>query len=116
MSPARRNKSDRARSVGIPACESGNPTGRLRTTATTPTVTIYSLTTCGWSAKAKAFFRGRGISPFVIEFDMAGPDLQAKISAEMRGHGAQGFPFVKIGGRVVPGYDPDEYERLLRTG
>jgi hypothetical protein len=47
---------------------------------------------------------------------MAGPDLQAKISAEMRGHGAQGFPFVKIGGRVVPGYDPDEYERLLRTG
>ena len=90
-------------------------TGR-HTTATTPTVTIYSLTTCGWSAKAKAFFRARGISPFVIEFDMAGPELQAKISAEMRQHGANGFPFVKIAGHVVPGYSPDDYERLLKAG
>ncbi len=86
------------------------------TTATTPTVTIYSLTTCGWSAKAKAYFRARGISPFVIEYDMAGPDLQARISAEMREHGARGFPFVKIGGRVVAGYSPDAFERLLKTG
>ncbi len=86
------------------------------TTATTPTVTIYSLTTCGWSAKAKAFFRARGITPYVIEYDMAGPDLQARMSAEMRGHGARGFPFVKIGGRVVAGYSPDAYERLLKAG
>ena len=46
---------------------------------------------------------------------MAGPDLQAKLAAELQAHGASGFPFVKIGARVVPGYDPDEYERLLRT-
>jgi hypothetical protein len=44
---------------------------------------------------------------------MAGPDLQAKISAEMRQHGATGFPFVKIGGHVVPGYSPHDYDRLL---
>jgi len=86
------------------------------TTTTTPTVTIYSLTTCGWSAKAKAFFRSRGISPFVIEYDMAGPDLQARIAAEMQSQGARGFPFVKIGGKVVRGYSPDDYERLLRGG
>ncbi len=47
---------------------------------------------------------------------MAGPELQARIAAELRAHGATGFPFVKIGGRVVPGYDPAEYERLLRAG
>jgi len=47
---------------------------------------------------------------------MAGSDLQAKISAEMRQHGAQGFPFVKIAGHVVPGYSPDDYERLLKAG
>jgi glutaredoxin len=102
-------------SAGISALDDAMQTGR-HTTATTPTVTIYSLTTCGWSAKAKAFFRARGISPFVIEFDMAGPELQAKISAEMRQHGANGFPFVKIAGHVVPGYSPDDYERLLKAG
>jgi glutaredoxin len=79
-----------------------------------PTVTIYSLTTCGWSAKAKAFFRERGIHAFVIEYDMAGPDLQHKISQEMRQHGAHGFPFVKIGGHVVPGYSREQYEKLLK--
>jgi hypothetical protein len=47
---------------------------------------------------------------------MAGPELQAKLAAELRAHGATGFPFVKIDGRVVPGYDPGEYERLLRAG
>ena len=25
-----------------------------------------------------------------------------------------GFPFVRIGGRVVKGYDPATYDRLLR--
>jgi arsenate reductase-like glutaredoxin family protein len=81
-----------------------------------PPVTIYSLTTCGWSRKAKAFFKERGIGAFVIEYDTVGPALQGKIAAEMRAEGADGFPFVRIGGRVVKGYDPDGYEQLLRRG
>jgi len=90
------------------------PGGGTETQAT-PSVVIYSLTTCQWCARAKAFFKARGITPLVVEYDMAGPDLQAKLAAELQAHGASGFPFVKIGARVVPGYDPDEYERLLRT-
>ena len=80
-----------------------------------PPVTIYSLTTCAWSKKTKAFFRQRGVDAFVIEYDMAGPDLQRKISAEMRRHDADGFPFVKIGRQVVKGYDPRTFERLLKA-
>jgi glutaredoxin len=79
-----------------------------------PPVTIYSLTTCGWSGKAKDFFRRRGIDTLVIEYDTAGPDLQHKIGAEMKAEGADGFPFVRIAGKVVKGYDPDNYERLLK--
>ena len=78
-----------------------------------PTVTIYSLTTCNWCAKATAFFRARGVSPYVIEFDMAGLDLKRKMAAEMRQTGANGFPFVKIGRHAVSGYDPERYEELL---
>ncbi len=80
-----------------------------------PPVTIYSLTTCGWSAKTKAFFRQRGIEAFVIEYDTAGPDLQRKIAEEMRKEGASGFPFVRIGGKVVKGYDPGRFDELLST-
>jgi len=79
----------------------------------TPPVTVYSLTTCGWSRKAKDYFKQRGIKAFVIEYDTAGPDLQRKISAEMKTAGADGFPFVRIGGKVVKGYDPTTYDRLL---
>jgi glutaredoxin len=78
-----------------------------------PVVTIYSLTTCGWCAKTKDYFKRHGVSPFVIEFDMAGAELQEKISAEMREDGASGFPFVKIGRHVVRGYSPDEFEKAL---
>ena len=80
-----------------------------------PPVTIYSLTTCGWSKKTKAFFKQRRVEAYVIEYDMAGPDLQKKISAEMRRYGADGFPFVRIGRHVVKGYDPASFERLLKS-
>ena len=80
-----------------------------------PPVTIYSLTTCGWSKKAKAFFKQRRVEANVIEYDMASPELQKKISEEMRRHGADGFPFVKIGRHVVKGYDTASYERLLKS-
>lgn len=100
--------------LGIPLPSGGKQQGGA--TAGPPIVTIYSLTTCGWCAKAKGYFRERGINPFVIEYDMAGPELQAKISAELSEHGARGFPFVKIGAHVVPGYAPEDYEKLLKTG
>lgn len=80
----------------------------------TPPVAVYSLTTCGWSRKAKDYFKQRGIRASVIEYDTAGPDLQRKISAEMKAAGADGFPFVRIGGKVVKGYDPAAYDRLLK--
>ncbi len=81
--------------------------------AAEPTVIIYSLTTCTWCAKAKEYFRQRDISPYVIEFEMAGLELKRKMAAEMRQVGANGFPFVKIGGYAVSGFDPESYEKLL---
>ena len=64
----------------------------MTTVPATPPVTIYSLTTCGWSRKAKAYFKERGVPFYAIEYDMAGPDLQRKISAEMRRARRRGVP------------------------
>ncbi len=83
---------------------------------THPPVTIYSLTTCGWSRRAKDFFRERGVEALVVDYDTAGPAVQQKIAAEMRGEGADGFPFVRIGGVPVKGFDPASYDRLLAGG
>ena len=79
----------------------------------TPPVTIYALSTCSWSAKAKAFFKQRKVNACVFDYDHVSPELQRKISDEMHRHGADGFPFVKIGRTVVKGYDPVAYARLL---
>ncbi len=86
----------------------------MTTAPATPPVTIYSLTTCGWSRKAKAYFEERRIPFYAIEYDMAGSDLQRKIGAEMQEHGADGFPYVKIGAHVVKGYDPETFAQLLK--
>jgi glutaredoxin len=80
--------------------------------ATAP-VLIVSLTTCGYCAQAKAFFKQRGVTPTVIEFDTVNNELKRKIAADMRKHNIQGFPFVMIGGKAVAGYDPQAFERLL---
>ncbi len=79
----------------------------------TPPVTIYALSTCSWSAKAKAFFKQHKVDAFVFDYDHVSPELQRKISDEMHQHGATGFPFVKIGRGIVKGYDPAAYSRLL---
>ena len=47
---------------------------------------------------------------------MADRDLKRKIAAEIRANGSQGFPLVKINGCAVPGYSPQDYERLLSNG
>jgi glutaredoxin len=81
----------------------------------TPPVTIYSLTTCGWSTKTKKFFKDRGVDAFVFEYDRQPREVRRKIDEEMKRYGASGFPFVKIGAQVVKGYAPEAFERLLRT-
>jgi len=82
----------------------------------TPPVTIYALSTCSWSARAKSFFEQRHVDAFVFDYDQVGPDLKRKIAEEMRRNGADGFPMVKIGRHVVKGYDPDVYASLLKSG
>ena len=58
----------------------------------TPPVTIYSLTTCGWSPRPRRTSASAASRLFVIEFDTAGTDLQRKIADEMRGTGRAVFP------------------------
>ena len=76
-------------------------------------VMVYALSTCPWCRKTKEFFTARGVPFDFIDYDLVDDATQARIMGELDAEGATGFPFVKIGGAIVPGYQPDRFAELL---
>jgi glutaredoxin len=76
-------------------------------------VTLYTLSTCPWCRKAKEFFTDRHIPFTDIDYDLADKATQEKVLQELDAAGATGFPFVKIGDKVISGYQPERYANAL---
>lgn len=74
---------------------------------------MYTLSTCPWCRKTKKFFTEHRIAFDYTDYDLADEATQDKIMNELETHGANGFPFVRIGDQVVEGYQPDRYAELL---
>ena len=79
-------------------------------------VSMYTLSTCPWCRKAKKYFADRQIPFEYVDYDLADQATQDRIMRELDTAGASGFPFVKIGDRIVEGYRPDVYAELLGAG
>lgn len=78
-------------------------------------VKIYALTTCLWCRKTKQFFEERKIPFECVEYDKLEESRQEELMKEIRASGGTGsFPFIRIGGACVQGYDPQEFEQLLK--
>lgn len=78
------------------------------------TVELYTLSTCPWCRKAKAFLDDRKVVYTYIDFDLADEVMQARIQDEMQARNASAFPFAKFGGdEFIVGYNPEAYARLL---
>lgn len=78
-------------------------------------VNLYTLSTCPWCRKAKQFFAKNDIPFTYVDYDLADEQTQERISQELDEAGATGFPFVKIGDRVISGYQPDAYSKALKS-
>ncbi len=76
-------------------------------------VAMYTLSTCPWCRKTKKFFAEHNIPFEFTDYDLADGATQARIMKELDAEGASGFPFVRIDGTVVVGYQPDRYSKLL---
>ncbi len=76
-------------------------------------VFMYTLSTCPWCRRTKKFFSDRNIPFEYIDYDLAEEKEQEKILEEMSTYGGSAFPFVKIDGKVVIGYNPEKYSELL---
>ena len=76
-------------------------------------VSMYTLSTCPWCRKTKAFFTEHKIPFTFIDYDLADEATQSRISAEVDAAGANGFPYVKINDEVIVGYQPERYTKAL---
>jgi glutaredoxin len=82
-------------------------------TEQTKSVELYTLSTCPWCRKAKAYLDDRRVNYSYIDYDLADEVTQARIQEEMLARAAGAFPFAKIGDDFIVGYNPEAYARLL---
>jgi glutaredoxin len=76
-------------------------------------VSMYTLSTCPWCRKTKQFFAEHNIPFEFTDYDLADEATQSRILRELEAEGVNGFPFVRIGGQSVEGYQPARYAELL---
>jgi len=70
-------------------------------------IILYALSTCPWCRKAKQFLKEKGIAFDYTDYDLATEDTQQKIEKEVQESGySLAFPYTKINGDVVVGYNP----------
>jgi len=81
--------------------------------AQTKPVELYTLSTCPWCRKAKAFLDDKRVDYSYIDYDLADEHTQARIQEEMLARHAGAFPFATIGDDFIVGYNPEAYARLL---
>ena len=81
--------------------------------AQTKTVVLYTLSTCPWCKKAKAFLDSKRVEYTYVDYDLADEGVRQRMQEEMVSRNARAFPFAKIGDDYIVGYNPDAYARLL---
>lgn len=69
-------------------------------------VKLYTLSTCPWSKKSKAFLDASRVPYTYIDYDLAEEDVQERIQEEMLASGAPSFPYAKIDDDFIVGYNP----------
>jgi len=79
-------------------------------------VSMYTLSTCPWCRKTKKFFTDHKVPFDFVDYDLADPATQKKITQELDAAGATGFPFVRIGDEVIVGWQPERYSAALGIG
>ena len=73
-------------------------------------VVLYSAEWCGWCKKARRHLDAMGIN-----YEIRDIDIPANLNDLVAKTGQKGIPVLDVGGRVVTGFSPDEYDRLIRA-
>jgi glutaredoxin-like protein NrdH len=76
---------------------------------------LYTLSTCGWCRKTKAFLRDAGVAFRYVDVDLASPADQERLSTELRRwNPASSFPTIVVDGTTcMVGFDPERLRAVL---
>lgn len=82
-------------------------------------VSIFTLSTCMWCKKCKAYLKDKDIKYKYIDIDQISYDQKAKILDFLRNNykpNRIAYPFLVCDDKFVVGYDPNKYEELIKDG
>jgi len=74
-----------------------------------PNVELYTTSWCPWCKKAREYFNSRGIKFTAYDIEKDAGALERKVGID----GDKHVPTAIIGGKVVKGYSPSEYQAAL---
>ena len=72
-------------------------------------IILYSATWCGWCRKAKKHLDAEG-----VHYEIRDVDNPANMQELVAKTGQRGIPVLDVNGKVVTGFSPDQYDRLIR--
>ena len=82
-------------------------------------VSIFTLSTCMWCKKCKAYLKDRDIKYKYIDVDSISSEEKSKILEYLRENYKPdriAYPFLVCDDKFVVGYDPNKYEELIKEG
>lgn len=82
-------------------------------------VSIFTLSTCMWCKKCKAYLKDRDIKYKFIDVDSISSEEKSKILEYLRENYKPdriAYPFLVCDNKFVVGYDPNKYEELIKDG
>ena len=82
-------------------------------------VSIFTLSTCMWCKKCKAYLKDRDIKYKFIDVDSISSEEKSKILEYLRENYKPdriAYPFLVCDDKFVVGYDPNKYEELIKEG
>ncbi|MFX0012011.1 MAG: glutaredoxin family protein [Candidatus Hermodarchaeota archaeon] len=82
-------------------------------------VSIFTLSTCMWCKKCKAYLKDRDVKYKYIDVDSITSDQKSKILEYLRENYKPdriAYPFLVCDDKFVVGYDPNKYEELIKEG
>jgi glutaredoxin len=80
-------------------------------------VSIYTLSTCMWCKKCKAYLKDRDIKYKYIDLDNLSPKQKSEILEYLREKYKPdriAYPFLVCDDKFVVGYDPNKYEEIMK--
>lgn len=81
-----------------------------------PEIEFYGLSTCMWCKKTKAYLDGKGVKyNCIFVNELTGEEREKVMGLVEKLNPDLSFPTVKIGDKVIVGYNTDKIEEALKV-